>query len=257
LGFFDFTDAIVRAPGESAVQGLCASGGPAPSLPELSAEHETYVKTLESLGLAVERLEPAGEYPDSMFVEDPALVFPEGAILLRPGATSRAGESGLLEPVLRRRFDRVLALDEGCADGGDVLVTPDLVLIGRSKRTDEAGARRLTELLAEIGRKARIVATPAGTLHLKSDCALIDQDTILATPALAASGAFEGFRVVTTPEGEEKGANLVRIGNTALLGLPWRRTADLILSRGVSVRLLPTFEIAKIDAGLSCMSLRW
>jgi dimethylargininase len=192
-----------------------------------------------------------------MFVEDPALVFAEGAILLRPGAPRRRGETAMLEPVLRRRFQRVLVLDEGHVDGGDVLVTPDIVFIGRSERTDEAGAGRLAVLLGELGRAVRIVETPPGTLHLKSDCALIEEDTILATPALAASGMFERFRVLTTPEGEARGANVLRIGDSVLIGVSWPHTRDLIDARNLSVRILPTLEIAKLDAGLSCMSLRW
>ena len=257
MSIWDFTNAIVRKPGDSAVDGLRAGGGPAPSLDGIRAEHHAYVESLESLGIAVEILPPLGEFPDSMFVEDAALVFPDAAILLRPGAPSRADEAALIEPVLSRRFERVLVLDDGHVDGGDVLVTPDAVFIGCSARTDVEGARRLAVLLGEIGLEARIVATPPGTLHLKSDCALIDEETILATPALAASGIFEGFRVLTTPEGEEAGANLVRIGRSVLVGAAYPKTIDLIDARGLTPVPLDTGEIARIDAGLSCMSLRW
>jgi dimethylargininase len=162
-----------------------------------------------------------------------------------------------MEPVLRRRFDEVLLLDEGHVDGGDVLVTPAAVLIGCSERTDAAGAGRLAELLAVIGREARIVATPPGTLHLKSDCALLGEDRILATPALAASGALEGFELIVTPEGEEAGANLIRVGRSALGSAAYPRTIDLVASLGLAPIPLETEQIAKIDAGLSCMSLRW
>jgi len=257
MSIFRFDRAIVRAPGKSAVDGLRSGGGPSPDLSRLRVEHAVYVEALCEAGMTVEALPPLEWFPDSMFVEDPALVFPDGAILLRPGAPSRLGESEALEPVLRRRFEQVLVLDEGSADGGDVLATPETIFIGRSARTDEAGARRLAALLGEMGRKARIVETPASTLHLKSDCALIDEEVILATPALAASGIFEGFRVLTTPEGEDAGANVLRIGDTVLIGVSWPKTADLILKQNLSVHLVPTFEIAKLDAGLSCMSLRW
>ena len=257
MSVWDFTSAIVRRPADSAVNGLRSDNGAAPSLEGIRAEHDAYVQALESIGVAVETLEPLEDHPDSMFVEDAALVFPEAAILLRPGAPSRAGEAMLIEPALRRRFERVLVLDEGNVDGGDVLVTPDAVYIGCSSRTDQAGARRLAGLLAEVGREARIVATPPGTLHLKSDSALLDGETILATPALAASEAFNGFRLMTTPAGEEAGANLVRIGCSVLIGTRYPRTIDLVASLGLRPVPLDTREIAKLDAGLSCMSLRW
>lgn len=257
MSIWDFTSAIVRRPADSAVHGLRSGDGPAPSIAGLRAEHESYIAALKAIGLSVEILDPLDEHPDSMFVEDPALVFPEGAILLRPGAPTRRNEGALLEPVLRRKFETVLTLDEGSADGGDVLVTPERIYIGRSNRTDEAGARALAGLLAELGREAVIVATPPGTLHLKSDSALIDERMILATPALAASGTFDGFEVLTTPEGEERGANLVRIERSVLVGTAFPRTIDLIAARSLTPVPLPTAEIAKLDAGLSCMSLRW
>ena len=257
MSVFQFDSAIVRRPGESVVDGLRAGGGPSPSIAGIRAEHGLYVAAFEAAGLAVEILPPLEEFPDSIFVEDPALVFPEGAILLRPGAASRAGEGEALEPALLNRFDRLSFLPEGHADGGDVLVTANLLFIGLSSRTDAAGARALALLLAEQGREARIVATPPGILHLKSAAALLDQETILATPALAASGVFVGLRVLLTPEGEEAGANLVRVNDCVLVGSAYPRTIALIESLGLETVPLPVAEIARLDAGLSCMSLRW
>jgi dimethylargininase len=257
MSIWDFRSAIVRLPSDSAVNGLCAGGGPAPSLEGLRAEHRAYVTALRETGLEVEALPPLERHPDSMFVEDPALVFPEGAIVLRPGAPSRRDEGRLLEPILRQRFETVLTLDRGSADGGDVLVTSERVYIGRSNRTDEEGAWALVQLLAELGREASIVDTPPGTLHLKSDSALLDEKTILAAPGLADARTFEGFEMLVTPEGEERGANLVRIGGSVLVGAAYPRTIDLIAARGLTPVPLETTEIARIDAGLSCMSLRY
>jgi dimethylargininase len=239
------------------VDGLRAHDGPSPSLAGLCAEHDAYVRALREAGVEVEILPALEDYPDSMFVEDPALVFPEGAILLRPGAPSRAGEAALLEQALRHHFDGVAMLDEGSADGGDVLVTPGIVYIGLSNRTDETGARALARLLAGLGRKARIVETPGGTLHLKSSSSLLDEETILAGPSLAASGIFEGLRVLEVPGQEEVAANLIRVNDRVLAGADYPRTLDLIAAHGVEVVPLPVREIAKLDAGLSCMSLRW
>src|SRR4029453_14781178 len=121
---------------------------------------------------------------DSLFVEDPALVFPEGAILLRPGAPSRAAEADALAPVLGGLFDIVLELPEpGYADGGDVLVTSETVIMGFSPPAAAGPAPSL----AQPGRQSAIVETPPGILHLKSACSMVDEETILCTPALADS----------------------------------------------------------------------
>jgi dimethylargininase len=239
------------------VDGLRDGGHEGPSWEGVSAEHIAYVAALTAAGVAVEVLSPLEAYPDSVFVEDPALVFPEGAILLRPGAPSRAGEAAELAPVLRRRFERVLAIQSGHADGGDVLVTPGRVVIGLSARTDAEGAEALAEALAMLGRKARIAPTPLGVLHFKSACALLDDETVLAAPAMARSAVFEGLRVLVTAPGEEACANLIRVNDTVLAPAGFPHTLEMLQRHGLMVVTLQTAEIARIDAGLSCMSLRW
>ncbi len=257
MSIFSFDRAIVRAPGDSAVDGLRAGDRPPPALSALRSEHLHYVEALGRAGVTVESLPPLEQFPDSMFVEDPALVFREGAILLRPGAPSRVGEAKELEPVLRARFERVLALEEGHADGGDVLVTPACVYIGLSSRTDLGGARALARLLGEMERETRIVGTPGGTLHLKSGAAMVDEETMIVTASIAASETFAGFRLIEVPEGEEGAANLIRVNDRVLAGAEYSRTLDLLAAEGLTVLPLSVAGIAKLDAGLSCMSLRW
>jgi dimethylargininase len=255
---FEFTHAIVREPGRSVVDGLRADMSAVTTYDGVLAEHRAYVAALRELGLAVDVLPPLEDFPDSVFVEDPALVFGEGAILLRPGAASRLGEAEVTRATLHEHFDRVLELEgEQYADGGDVLVTPDEVLIGLSKRTTRVGAEALASRLAQLGRKARIAETPPDILHFKTASCLVAEDTVLATRALAASGAFDKFNVLAVPEGEEGAANSLRLNDTVLVGDRYQRTIDMLARAGLHVRALKVDEIAKLDAGLSCMSLRW
>ena len=228
-----------------------------PAFEAVRAEHDAYVAALNCAGVAVTELPALEEFPDSTFIEDPALLFTEGAILLRPGAKSRAGEAQELAPVLRGLFDVVLNLPSGFADGGDVLVTADEVMIGLSARTDRAGAEALAECLAQLGRQSRIVETPGGVLHLKSACSLLDDETVLCTPALARTGIFDGLRQVITPEGEEAAANALRVNDVVLAAAGFPHTIGQLGSLGYTVVALDTQEIGKLDAGLSCMSLRW
>jgi dimethylargininase len=254
---FEFNRAIVRTPPASVVSGLRAGGGPDPSLEGVRLEHAAYVAALEQAGLAVTTLPPLEAFPDSVFVEDPALVFTNGAILLRPGAPTRSGEVPALEPHLRERFETVLAIEEGHVDGGDVLVAPGMTLIGLSARTDRTGAEALVGLLARLGRQGNAVATPPSVLHLKSGCSLLDEQTVLATPALAASGMFDGFRVLVVPDAEEAAANVLRLNDTVLASTAYPLTLELLDGHGFNVIALPTAEVGKLDAGLTCMSLRW
>src|SRR5882724_8847385 len=157
---FEFDSALVREPARSVIHGLSSQSGPRPLFEAIEAEHAEYVRALEECGLSVGLLPPLEDYPDSIFVEDPALVLGNAAILLRPGAQTRLGEVAQIEPALSRRFDRVLRMQTGFADGGDMLLTPRGMFIGLSKRTDHPGAAELRGLLQQIGIDARIVNTP-------------------------------------------------------------------------------------------------
>lgn len=255
---YDFNSAIVRRPGASVVNGLRADDRGNPTYEGVLAEHDAYVEALRAAGVEVTILPPLEEFPDSIFVEDPALVFTEGAILLRPGAASRQGETAQIAPVLADMFETVIEPPaEGFADGGDVLTTPGSVMIGLSARTDRTGAQELTKSLAALGKNARIVETPKGVLHFKTDCSLLDEETVLATHRLAGTGFFDGLRELVVPAGEEAAANALRVNGVVFVGSDYPRTIDMLDTAGYEVVALKTTEIGKIDAGLSCMSLRW
>ena len=255
---FDFTHAIIRTPGRSVISGLRDGGGSDPDYDALLAEHQAYADTLRGLGLTVEMLPPEEAFPDSIFVEDPALVFSEGAITLNLAAPSRAGEADLIAPRLARHFETVLRMrGPGHADGGDVLVLPDKVVIGLSGRTDREGALELAGLLDKLGKKALIADTPPGVLHFKTGCSLIDEETVFALPQMADCPAFAGLRVIPVPAGEEKAANKLRIRDAALIGAAFHKSREIIESLGIRTIPLDVTQIGLIDAGLSCMSLRW
>lgn len=255
---FCFSNAIVRRPASSVVNGLRADDRGNPTYDGVYGEHDAYVAAMRAAGVDVTVLPALEAFPDSIFVEDPALVFPEGAVLLRSGAASRAGETQEIAPVLQGYFETVLELAApGFTDGGDILTTAKEVMIGLSSRTDLAGAKALQAALGELGRASRIVETPEGVLHFKTDCSQLDEETVLCTARLAQSGVFDGFELVLVPEGEEAAANALRVNDVVMVGADFPRTIERLDGLGYKVVPLKTSEIGKIDAGLSCMSLRW
>jgi dimethylargininase len=254
---FGFDNAIVRRPGRSVVRGVLENPDVVPQFDRVVAEHEAYVEALRSAGLIVEVLPPLEAFPDSVFVEDPVLVFSKAAVLLRPGTPTRLGESEEMRPVLQRRFATVLELSgEEYADGGDVLTVSNGVFIGLSRRTSRQGAEALSNLLGELGFAARIIETPAGSLHLKSAVSVLNEETLLVGGALARSGFFRDYRMLISPDGESS-AHALRINDTVFVPAHFPRTADLLATKGYTVKTLQLAEIRKLDAGLSCMSVRW
>ena len=255
---YEFTRAITRLPSKSIVDGLRAEDIGDPDLDQMLDDHAHYVATLKQAGATVTELPALEGYPDSVFVEDVALCLPQGAILMRPGAPTRAGEVAQMAPVLRDYFEQVAEIQgPGFIEGGDILVTSKEILVGRSSRTDAAGIAELATIVAEWGYALREVVTPAGVLHFKTDCSLLDAETILSTKRLAANGCFEGYRVIHTAEGEEAAANAIRYNHMVLLPAGFARTRERLAEHGYEVHEINNSECARLDGGMSCLSLRF
>jgi dimethylargininase len=254
-----FTHAITRRPSASITRGLRVVDTGTPDLALMQAHHAAYVATLRQTGATVIELPPLEAYPDSVFVEDTALCLPQGAVVMRPGAPSRLGEATEMAPHLRALYTEVVEISGPGAhiEGGDILVTEREILVGRSARTNAAGIAELAALVTPWGHTVREVHTPPGVLHFKTDCSLLDAMTILSTTRLSASGCFAGYRVIDVPAGEEAAANAIRFNDLVLMAAGFPRTRDAITAAGFTVREIGNSECAKLDGGMSCLSLRF
>lgn len=255
---WNFTHAITRSPADSVARGLRAVDTGDPSAAAFREEHALYVAALRRAGLSVDVLPALEAFPDSCFVEDPAFCLPEGAILLRPGAPSRAGEAAEICASLEARFDKVVEIPgQGHVDGGDVLMLDDEILIGLSARTDREGAMAFAMLLGDWGYNARVTETPRGVLHFKTACSTLGAGVILATRGMIESGFFADREVVPVAEGEDYAANVIRINDMVLVPEGYPATRQAIEAAGFPTEALPTHEARKVDGGLSCLSLRY
>lgn len=255
---YEFTRAITRKPAPGIIHGLRARDIGDPDFEQMLEDHAHYVATLQQAGATVTELAALEDFPDSVFVEDVALCLPEVAILMRPGAPSRAGEVAQMAPVLRDMFEQVITLEgPGFIEGGDILTTSKEILVGRSERTDSAGIAELAEIVKHWDYHLREVLTPAGVLHFKTDCSLLDADTILATRRLDDSGCFADYRVIHTADGEEAAANSIRYNDLLLMPAGFPQTRERLLDAGYEVREINNSECAKLDGGMSCLSLRF
>jgi len=255
---YRFSHTISRRPGNSIVNGLRATSQSDPVPDHFRQEHDAYISVLEKAGVSTIVLPELEAFPDSVFVEDPVLCIDNTAVILRPGAKSRFGEAEVMEVDLQPIFNQVEKLNgKGFVDGGDILLTDNEALIGLSDRTDAEGVEELTSILSSHHYDVRIVQTPPGVLHFKSDCGLLDSETIFSTKALARSGCFNSYNVIEAPEGEEAAANLIRVNDVVILRSGFNKTKHLLEEKGYSVVTSQADEAAKVDGGLSCMSLRF
>ena len=163
-----------------------------------------------------------------------------------------------MAPHLAKHYDEIHTIEEpGFIEGGDILSTEREILVGQSARTNRDGIDALRKIVAGWGYTVREVSTPDGVLHFKSDCSLLDEETILATPRLSAFGCFEGSRVIHTAEGEDASANSVRFNDLVLVPAGFPKTAERLAASGYNVRPVANTEAAKLDGGMSCLSLRF
>lgn len=220
------------------------------------AEHVGYLDALRELCDEVVELPALPEYPDGCFVEDAAIVLDECVVLTRPGAASRRGEVEALAPHLPTDRE-VLRLEGPCTlDGGDVLVCEDIVYVGWSTRTNHHGLRQLAHLLLPHGYRVKAVEV-TGCLHLKSAMTQVAPGLMLANPTLANLDRVSGVELLEVDPREPAAANALSIGGLVIYPEEFPRTAELLVSRGLTLRTVPTVELQKAEAGVTCRCVHW
>jgi dimethylargininase len=217
-------------------------------------EHKQYEECLRELGVSVVSLPAEPEMPDSMFVEDPAVVVNEVAVMTRMGAESRRKESESLAAALARFRPLRWMRQPATLEGGDVLRVESILYVGLSARTNREGMAQLATELARFGYSVRPVEV-RGCLHLKSACTYAGDQTVLANGDWIDTSIFRGFRIVDVPRTEPHAANVLAIGETVLVPAAFPATAELIQGLGRKVRTLDISELMKAEAGLTCSSI--
>ena len=253
---YNFNNAIIRKPNKNIEKGL-SSQNLHPQYEIVMNEHSNYVKAIKETGLKINLLEPLEEYPDSIFVEDPAITYKFNIIILNPADPSRNGEKNIIENEVKHLFDNILFVENGFIEGGDILNINNHFIIGLSERTNKVGAENLSIILKKLGATVEICKTPNDILHFKSECSVLDNDTILVSYKMAKLDYLKShYNLIELPIGEEGASNSLRINDKLLLPDGYLK-AEEILSKNYNIIKVKVDEIAKVDAGLSCMSLRW
>ena len=254
---YQFTHAIVRQPAKSIINGLRAADLGPPDYAQMISDHEDYIKALIVAGVEVINLTALEKFPDGQFVEDTALCLPKATVLMRPSEPSRLGEVNEIAPKLRKLFKEVFEIKEpGNVEGGDILVTGKEILVGRSARTNKSGIIQLSEIVTSLGHVVREVFTPPEILHFKTDCSLLGPNEILSTERLYSSGCFDGYQVINVADGEEAAANVIRVNEYVIMPAGFPETKAILEGYGYKVKTINNTECAKLDGGMSCLSLR-
>src|SRR6266550_531123 len=212
-------------------------------------EHREYERTLERLGCRIERVTAEPEMPDSVFVEDAAVVLDDVAIITRPGAESRRGETRSIADALLPYRELIEIKEPGTLDGGDVLLSGDVMFVGASRRTNEEGIRQLQRIAGNV------VAIPVTKcLHLKSAVTEVADETLLINPRWINRGCFARHRLIEVDPSEAAAANALRLGDAVVFPSELPRTRERLERAGISVYSVPAGELAKAEGGVTCCS---
>lgn len=218
------------------------------------AQHAAYERALARLGCTVRRLEAGPDMPDSVFIEDIALVFAELAVATRPGAESRRAETAAVEAALGKHRRLVRIEPPGTLDGGDVLVAGRKVFVGCSSRTNLAAVEQLRTLLAPSGYSVAAVRV-TGCLHLKSAVTSLGDGALLVNRAWTPVEPFAGFELVDVHPDEASAANALPVGGGLIFPAAFPRTRERLERRGLEVRTVDASELAKAEGAVTCCSL--
>lgn len=221
---------------------------------EARRHHAEYVELLVRLGVEVRFLPATHDLPDSVFVEDTAVVFPEVAVITRPGAESRQPEVDSSASALSRHRSCVQIEAPHTIDGGDVTVVGKRVFVGLSTRSTADGVEAMRSILEPLGYSVDGVEVN-GVLHLKSAATAISDDAVLLNPDYVDPAVFDGLTVVKVDPTEPDGANVVLVGDQLIHGAEYPKTTERLRAVGYTVHTVPSSEIAKAEGAVTCCSL--
>ena len=217
-------------------------------------QHEAYCEVLRKHSINVITLNRNLSLPDSVFVEDTALVLDKIAIMLPMGAKARMAESKLIETNLEKFRSIVRIKAPARIDGGDILRISKKLFVGNSTRTNKKGIRALHKIVSPLGFEV-IKVQLADCLHLKTACTALDEKTVLLNPEWVDAEAFKNYKQIETPISQPFAANILRLGKTILVHSGFKRTQELLEEKNYQVESIDISEFTKAEAGLTCMSL--
>jgi len=252
-----FKNAFVRLPCRNMVHGLSTAGLGRPDFEKALVQHAAYVEVLRACGLAVTVLAADEAYPDSVFIEDTAVVSEKVAVITRPGVPSRQGEEIAVAEALRSFYSRLETIHAPeTLEGGDVLRAGNHFYIGISARTNPEGARQLAGILQKKGYAATAVPL-RHVLHLKTGISYLENNRLLACGEFLDHPLLSGFEIVPVAAVEAYAANSVWINDRVLVPAGFPQTKKNVEALGYKAVPVDVSEFRKLDGGLSCLSLRF
>lgn len=239
------------------IKGLRSSDLGIPDYDIALKQHDNYIEALRLCGLDTIVMEADERYPDSVFVEDTSLLTPFCAIITRPGAESRRGETESIRPVIEEYYKAVYEITSpGTVDAGDIMMVGSHFFIGSSERTNREGAEQVISFL-EIHDLTGSLIELENLLHLKTGVSYLEKNTLLAAGEFLKKKEFHSFDIIEIDPSENYAANCIWVNGNVIVPKGYPLTRKKIEAAGYHTLTVDVSEFRKLDGGLSCLSLRF
>ena len=242
--------ALVREPSPRLAEGLLTHIDRQPVDFDLARRQwDGYVAALQAFGWETIAVAPAPEHPDGVFVEDAVVWWRGRAVVTRPGADERRGETAGADAAVRELGEVLRIEAPDTLDGGDVLKIGERFYVGVGGRTTRGACKQLAALL-----DVEVVPVPVTkVLHLKSAVtALPDGTAVGYLPLVDDPGVFDSFLAVPEP-----GAEVVVLDEqTVLMATSAPRSREVFEQRGLRVVAVDISEFEKLEGCVTCLSVR-
>jgi N-dimethylarginine dimethylaminohydrolase len=241
------------------------TGSEPPDLELVGAQHAGLVAALEREGVQVDVAPPmGGGFVKAVYVRDPLVTVPGGAIIGRMGVRMRRGEEANITRTVADIGLPILGTLTGTAtlEGGSfVKLDAKTAVFGLSIRCNQAAADQLAEILERVGMDLIVVSLPGYTIHIDLHLAMIDVDKALVDVPGLPFWFLEyleqrGIEAIAADPAEDWGLNALCLSpGRVLMAAEAPRTAERLAARGVEVIPVEYGELHKNGGGVHCSTM--
>lgn len=227
-------------------------------------QQQRVVDVLREHGVTVLLLDNVSNVNSQHYTRDIAFCIDDALFVARMGTRYRKPEQRALSTLLPR-LSKIVRLERGRIEGGDVMLYNDKVLVGLGEATDAEGVNELRHKLAEVNSSREIVPIPfthRGVIHLDTKFNIVGENVALFTrksfPPDTVRWFEKHFDLIEATEEETSGIEINTFaigGGKVIMREKSERLATLVQEKGLTPILVDYSEVTHWPGSFRCTTL--